>query len=240
MPSPLTAYDVAGRLHNFARDNYLYIGSIIKGTALAAATFVALGVFSDLRTNWPKIIPWIASLFAITVSYMTWGRGVLLTNARSNVLDSIFPLIMGLFEFLLFGVLLPDKEHPFLWHQWFLILALHSLLGFCLVRNRLKNITIVEDFSPALRDLGGEFVQWLKKDMLGASIATGVSFGLWLAMTLLVWPYFKELPSNVVHTVLALAAALFLIKPITEADRQRKRTDTFVSGLLKQGERMNG
>lgn len=65
MPLRLTPTDVAERLQNYPRDNYLYIGGIIKGTVLAGATLVALAVFSDIRTYWPRIVLWVASFLAI-------------------------------------------------------------------------------------------------------------------------------------------------------------------------------
>ena len=236
MPLPLTSKEVAERLRNYPRDNYLYIGSIVKGTALAAATLVALAIFSDLRTHWPRIAPWFASLMAITVSYMTWGRGVLLTNARSNLLDSIFPLMMGLVEFLLFGLLLPDKERPFLWHHWFSILGLHSLLAVLLIQNRLKNTILEEDFSPNLFPLGLELVKWLRKDQIGAGIATVSSLIIWLAMITVGWPYLGPPYADLTHTVLAGLAGILLLLPILSADHQRHYVDKFVSTLFIEGD----
>ncbi len=40
MPLPLNRDQIAGRIRDYPRDSYLFIGSVIKGVALAAATFV--------------------------------------------------------------------------------------------------------------------------------------------------------------------------------------------------------
>src|SRR4051794_23916984 len=120
MPEPVTRDVVAERLMDYSHDSYKYTGSIMQGVALGVATLAILSLSANFPQNWHRWILLGTSVIALLVSYMTWGRGVLLTNSRSNVLDAVFPLGMGICEFLLFGVLTDDKR-PNLWLSWFLI-----------------------------------------------------------------------------------------------------------------------
>src|SRR5882672_1420407 len=121
MPLPIKKHDVAERLRNYTLNNYLYLGSIVKGIALYFATLALMQIFTE--ADWKRAPLWVAPFAAILVSYMTWGRGVLVTNSRSNIADAVFPLLMGIVEFFLFGVLLSNKDHPHFWLNWFLFMS---------------------------------------------------------------------------------------------------------------------
>ena len=84
MSEPLTVVEVLARLKNYPHDNYLYLGSILKGVALYFAAVVGMELLYT-RKFW-RMIPWFAGFAAINVSYMKWGRGILLTNSRAKIL----------------------------------------------------------------------------------------------------------------------------------------------------------
>lgn len=229
MPVQLEREDVIERLQRYPAENYLYIGSIIKGVALTFAMLVAVNILAAPRTFWPLLAPLIASLCAIVVSYMTWGRGVLLTNARSNLNDHIAPLTMGLLESALFGVLLPNQYNEYLWQYWFLVLGCHSLFAVILVRNRIKNVFVVEDFERSLRPLVHEYLSWLRKDQAGAFAIFVVSVGVWLIEACSIWKHPPTKRTEVIHSLLAGIVIIPLIMAIRDADRQRHRIDKLVS-----------
>jgi hypothetical protein len=181
MPLELNAKEVAHRLQGYSRENYLLLANVIKGVVLGTATLSAIHIMADLGNNWQKITPFICSTAAAITSYVTWTRGVLLTNSRSNTRDSVIPLLMGGVEISLFAVL--QNDGPFIkpWHFWFSILGLHALLAVWLVKNRLKN-TSPEDFAPDLRDFAkAEYEEWMKKDIVAAGkgfVMSSVFFGI--------------------------------------------------------------
>ena len=183
MAKPLSLRTVTERAENFTRDNYVFLGSVIKGFVLAAATLAGVKIFSDPRANWPQAVLLVCSFPAVIVSQVTWARGVLLTNARANIWDTVLPLWMGLMEFTLFGVITPDKQvSSMMWHSWFLILALHSLGAVGLVVNRVKLTDVEADFEEPLRELAKRYMGWMKANLIGASIGTVLSFAFWGAV----------------------------------------------------------
>src|SRR5947199_10115571 len=100
MPRLITRKDVVERLHNFPLESYALISNVAKGIALGVGSLVLLQVLFQLRSEWIRFSPWLASMTAVLVSYMKWSRGSLLTNARANVGDMVFPVLMGVLEFL--------------------------------------------------------------------------------------------------------------------------------------------
>ncbi len=124
---------------------------------------------------------------------MKWGRGILLTNSRANILDSFFPLLTGLVEFSLFALLslrlflptLTDIQR--LVHQtwpnwWFLALAAHGLLSVGLVVNRLCVMNISADFDTPLHPVASTLRGWMRGDVLGASAFSCGALLVWLAL----------------------------------------------------------
>jgi len=68
MPLPITSEVVAERLRSYPHDNYLYLGSIIKGVALSFAAGALLKMLPDCALWWPRLLIWITSLAAILVT----------------------------------------------------------------------------------------------------------------------------------------------------------------------------
>src|SRR6267378_3445169 len=71
MPKALANNEIAGRLHDYARNNYLFLGNVTKGVVLAIATSILLQMLSDFRSEWVIVTPWLASFIGILVTYMT-------------------------------------------------------------------------------------------------------------------------------------------------------------------------
>jgi hypothetical protein len=229
MPLPVSSEIIAERLREYPRDNYLYIGSIIKGVALGIAAIALLALLPDLRHAWPQLITWLCSLAAILVSYMTWGRGILVTNSRSNVGDTIFPLGMGILEFLLFGILWPDTKHPWFWLNWFAVLGIHALFAVFLTHNRLNNSVIDEDFNDDLRDLGLLMEKWIREDRIGASCVAGGALAFWVIVRWIVTPLAGIGWGAIVQSILAVPAIAVLIVVICKANKERMTIDKVIS-----------
>jgi hypothetical protein len=231
MPLAITKQDIRDRLKAFPRDNYLYIGSIVKGVALALAATVLLQICADFWHEWKRLPPWFASIAAIMVSYTTWGRGVLVTNSRTNLWDSVFPLVMGIAEFLLFGILLLDPAHSWFWSNWFLFMALHTAGAVGLTHNRLLNSKVPQDFTPDkdMQDLGLAMESWIRQDRFGASMITVGCLIAWACVRWITVPFLGLPMALSIQAVLAIPLSAILCKVIYEANKQRQHIDEVAS-----------
>ena len=215
----------------------------MRSVAWAAGTLVLLEIFIDIRKNWRLLLPWFASLMATMVTLMTWGRGILLTNSKADLLDSILPTLMGITEVCLFSILSPrlnrvdpnpdlNKRVSFEpWHWWLLVLAIHALLAVFLVWNRISLTDIVNDFDLQLQPLAKEYMQWMHDDRFGAAIGFGWFFGLWMLMTLVIRrvKFFRcGLRYATLYAFLALLPIGIYSLVVYNAEKQRQRTDEFV------------
>jgi hypothetical protein len=238
MPLALKTEDVADRLRDYARENYLLLANVIKGVVLGSATVTAVGIASHPGHNWQKISPFICSGAATFISYVTWTRGVLLTNSRVNTRDTVLPLVMGGVEVSLFGILNTKGAFPAPWHFWFFLLSLHSLLAVFLVINRIKN-TRREDFDPKLRELVyDDYRAWMKKDVIGALVGTFLSFVFGLVTLFLWWKadqrvWFGIHPGDWAILVLPFIAFFFLLQATQRATRQLLELDAKISKELQ-------
>jgi hypothetical protein len=232
MPLPITKLQIRDRLLAFPRDNYLYMGSIVKGVAMALAATVLLQICANFWTEWKRLFPWFASITAIMVSYITWGRGVLVTNSRMNLWDNIFPLTMGIGEFLLFGILLKDDKIPSdFWVNWFLFSAFHTAGAVGLTHNRLKNSIVPKDFAADkdMQALGAEMESWIRQDRRGAF---GITLGCliaWAFVRWIAWPLWGLELALLIQAMLTIPLSAILWKVICDANKQRHRIDEVVS-----------
>lgn len=229
MARQLTREDVASRLKSYQRDGYLYIGGFMKSVTFAAATIVLIEIFSKILSGglegWMRLCLWGVSLMATLVSYITWGRGTLLANSRGNLRDSIFPLFMGITEFLLFAVISIKSltsGNPDIWKWWFWVIAINFLLGVLITKNRKGIVDVTKDFAPNLQALGEELAQWVEDDRKGAMR------GLWIAGVMAIPAIF--IPDNWrwVYFVMTIPFFVVFFKAIIRADKQRKRIEEVI------------
>ncbi len=260
MSSQLTVDELAARLNSFPYDRFLYIGSFMRSVAWAAGTVVLLEIVRHRTDYLPRLLPWLVSFLATMVTLMTWGRGVLFTNSRANLGDSIFPTLMGILEFCLFAILAPPgifggggtsvgfnaatRFGRFLgnlhaWHFWFFVLAAHTALAVLLVKNRIDQTDIANDFDPKLSTLANSYMNWMKADKSGAWTATKASlfFGVLMIFTIHI---FKSYEKGWIHVISAIVyPALFVLpilnlgRVIIDAERQRQEADYQVSQIVK-------
>lgn len=262
MSSQLTVNQLAHRLHNFPYDRYLYIGSFMRSVAWAAGTIVLLSILGNGKTHVPRLLPWAVTLLATMVTLMTWGRGVLFTNSRASVWDSVLPTAMGVVEFCLFAILEPQvfgsatrafdlssiagfMSRVELWHFWFFVLAAHTAFAVALVHNRIRNTKIPDDYEPSLQPLAKEYVTWMKRDRLGAGIATVLSI---VSGFLMIWMIHEFKSSHkswihilcgVVYAVLFIGPGINLVKVINDAETQRQEADRQVFRMIPRVQRAN-
>jgi hypothetical protein len=230
MPLPLDWQTVADRLKDFPRDNYTFIGSVMKGTSLFLGSYVLLEFHTDWKKYRARLLPWCVALLAILVTYTTWGRGVLLTNSHANLCDNVFPLAMGIIEVLMFGILnVKEQASPDSWLDWPFLLGVHAIFAVALISNRLFCVDPIADFDAGLRPLAHDLVGWVRADAFGASGLAILAFAAWTLLrvmrkrqrdhkTILRW-----------QNRFAIFFILLLSFVVWGAEKQRAKIDEFVS-----------
>jgi len=174
----------------------------------------------------------------LIISYGKWSRGALFVNARANALDIVLPMLMGVAEFLLFGVLIVDTksynlgESRTLWLNWSAFVAIHSFLGMAIVWNRLHFLDMPRDFDASLTSLVNDYRKWSKQDRLQTLVVGSIASAVWVAERIVascggawiaMW----------VQTVFELLFIFGAWKPISDSSRQQNQIDAFVSGPPK-------
>lgn len=215
MPQPVKNDEIQSRLHEYARSNYLFLGNVTKGVVLAIATQVLLQIVGDFRAEWVRLMPWLASFFGIVVTYVTWDIGTLLSNARTNTLDSVLPLSMGVAEFLLFGILWKIDQSK-LWLNWLLCSGTHSLIGGLIAHNRIRITDFHADFvDPKMSKI---YEAWLLRCKGGAFFLAGATYILWLGQK---WVE----AGKIFQFVCGIPISLLLIKIILDTTTMKRRVD---------------
>ena len=229
MPDRLSTEILKSRLRDYPRDGYLFIGSIMKGTALAAGTLVLLEILADFSNMWPRLLPWLTSVVAVMVTYLTSGKGILLTNSRANLGDSLFPLLLGIDEFCLFAILLPRLDAPNLWRAWLIVLAVHAFLGFALVYNRLRTMRKHKTELPqSLEHLSNKLYAWASGGKRDAAVG---AFTATLAGSLACFVLPRWLAGtsyDLAYNSLTLPFLIILAIVAYKTDQQRQTIDEYV------------
>lgn len=218
MPKPLQNDEIQRRLHDFARSNYLFLGSVTKGVVLSIATLVLLQIVGDFRSEWMRLSPWVASFTGIVVSYVTWDVGTVLSNSRTNTLDAVLPLLMGVSEFLLFGVLWKVDKST-LWLNWLFFSSTHSFLGALIVWNRIRITDLDSDFEDS--DVSKVYDVWLQECRKAAARGAVFAFVAWLFQKLMLPPGAEKK----FQSLLAILITAVLIRIILNTTTLKRRVD---------------
>lgn len=245
MPLAIRAEEIGARLRDYPYSTYIYMGSVMKGVTLSVATIALLQILTNWGKEWERFLPWVASLFAILVTYMTWGRGILVTNSRANAFDGLLPLLMGVAEFLLFAVLITDPTHPdvesTLWLNWCLILAMHAGLAVPLTLNRLHNSRVKEDFESSwkVQAIGKFMESGILSDLIGASFLSISAFGAWLSVRYVLTHFMHGAKvAGGLQACLAVLFATVLGGVVQKANGERVRIDKIISRIVRQREKI--
>jgi hypothetical protein len=179
---PLTIMELRHRVINYGYTSYSNFQYLIKSGVFAIA---ALTIFNILAANnqfrSQRIALWLASLGFSLLTLSTWNRGSMLSNGKANIADSLFQLLMGVTEYLLFLILSPEVSKADGWVTWYIAAAGQGFFAAGLVWNRIRLTDVERDFAAELRDLGNQYRRWLRHDIIGAvslSIVTLILFAI--------------------------------------------------------------
>ena len=240
MARELTSNVVQNRLREYVANHYLMLISVIKGVVLYAAAYALLAAFRDPATLVPRLALWLASFAGALISYVTWARGVVMTNEKYNLGDAVWPLAMGVAEILPFAILMPDNG-PRFWWNWYLVLAVHSFCAFLLTGNRLRQTDVIADYNGSLKnasnesmqDLAMEYKGWVERDHRITLIISVIATIVWALMRWVVLPRWQW--AIQAQAVLGLIAFAALLKAAHVAICQRTRIDEFTTNLTRHG-----
>lgn len=219
----------------------------MRSIALAAGTVVLLEILVNCRTYRLLLLPWLATLIACLVTITTWGRGLVLTNSRADLLDTVLPMLMGIAEVCMFTILSPRlllrhepqethgqklPEDSFrLWIYWFVFSTIHTFLAVILVGNRISQTNVAEDFCKELKPLAEEYITWMWSDLIGALFGTALSAAS--AFFLFIW-FRKQKSLRGWCIGLTVLPIIILTSVVIRADHQRERTEAFIFALSRQ------
>jgi hypothetical protein len=181
----LTKLAVQTRLRDFVFINYTQLGFATTSGALAFAGGTLIPIIKESGISFFPRIGFLIAGFCITmISLTTWNaRSIFCGSARLSVGDALWPLAMGLANFVLFATLLPGSD-PFLW-QWFpLVAVFHGFFGFMLTRGRLKITREGLDFESDLGKLKEMVIAEITSDKNGTIIFMAVSMVFFVTIQL--------------------------------------------------------
>ncbi|TDD81327.1 hypothetical protein E1293_18830 [Actinomadura darangshiensis] len=171
------------RMDMYLSERYLNLHNTLVGVALgiaglaAANLLSASGDYEHYQTAFWML--WVASLLAVVVAYAGTVIGsVLLPAQPPEMLDLLIPLALGIFEFLLFGLLahkvtgLTDPSRvTFAWFIAFTAFALTAAGAIGRAYWIIKPDTFSSDAAPAV----DEYRSGLRRDISSAMLLATVS-----------------------------------------------------------------
>jgi hypothetical protein len=227
----LTKTDILERLHSQTLESYALIANVAKGIALGAASIALLEIVAAGGYEWLRLLPWIASLELLVLTYMKWVYGILLSSSRSNIGDIIYPFVMAVTEFILFGILfVEDDKGGYRWLGWLVVYITHGVVSFLIVSNR-RRLLMDCDFENDMKELCAEARSWMTADRVAIGVSVSVATITWIVGHVLVLPCSGPRVWSYVVAGFALFASALLWKPIRDTSAQRARIDRFVSLL---------
>ncbi|MER7839749.1 hypothetical protein ABTY98_28650 [Streptomyces sp. NPDC096040] len=183
MATPVTRIQLEERLHTHLTNHYMQLHGTLVSIALGAAAFAA----SSLATATPGQadsrgilwVMWVGGLLAIAVVYAGTVTGAFTLPAGiPSLWDLVFPLLISLAQFMVFGVLTrtvapftnPDK----IVQWWFFGMA--GVGGFAAIaimraRHLVKGSSYETDLGRAI----SYYKERLKSDAMGASLLALIS-----------------------------------------------------------------
>lgn len=217
--STITRERMAERAQAYGRDQYLFVYSVLKGAVLANAAYVLSVFLSSSPKNMALFPLWLASFGALILTYNTTFRGTLFLNHRVTWLDTVFPLVLALTEFLLFSVLQTPSSLTRTPTIWYLVFGMHNGVACIIVWNRRRQVRF-SDYSFDLHPLLIRYSSWLKRDMIGAGASSACWLTVWGALTFYLIPRFRWTAEF--HPYLGMAAFAVTAMVIVSAETDRR------------------
>ncbi|MGW0632308.1 hypothetical protein [Streptomyces sp. NPDC002758] len=198
----MTRTHLEERLHIHLTNHYMQLHGTLVSIALGAAGFAAASLATATRgqadSSGVLWLMWVGGLLAIAVVYAGTVTGAFTLPAGiPSLWDLVFPLLIGLAQFMVFGVLTrtvaPFTNLDTIVEMWFFGMAgVGGFAGIGILRAR--HLVKVSSYEPALNSAMKYYRGRLKSDFIGASLTAliGCLGGVLLASGVhldLAWTY---------------------------------------------------
>lgn len=171
------------RMDTYLSERYLNLHNTLVGVALGIAGLAAAnllnasGEFEEYRVAFWMLL--VASLLAVVVAYAGTAIGsVLLPSHPPEMLDLLIPLVLGIFEFLLFGLLAHKvtglTDPSTVTFAWFIAFTLFALTAAGAI-GRAYRIIDPDGFSSDVEKAVTKYHSGLRWDVLSAVLLAAVS-----------------------------------------------------------------
>lgn len=176
----LTRTVLAERFRDYAMTFYGQLGYANKSGALAIAGLALISIIAHPGNDLaPRLVYWASGLMLIMVTLVSWTiHPMFVGSAKLNLHDLFWPVVTGIAEYAMFGVLVWVPEAPKLWEVFPIAVTLQALTSWFLVVNRQAILRKHEDFSPELSVIESKMVRSVNGSFAATTIATLVYLAL--------------------------------------------------------------
>jgi hypothetical protein len=177
------------RVRDYLINHYLVLHITVVSVTLAMAGVSAASLITRSNTSSIDIVVlwllWTGSLLATAVAYAGAMVGAFaLPPAVPKVMDLVLPLLMGITEFLLFSILIrqvtSSARLATVVNTWLIMMAIFSVIALMSIIAAKRHLIDalkaaaekqVEIYSPEAASVVSRYVDYLKRDQVGATTA---------------------------------------------------------------------
>jgi hypothetical protein len=203
----LTREILRSRLRDYAMSFYGQMGYANKSGALAVAGVALLSIIlTPSHDLLPRFIYWLTGLMMVTVTLVSWTvHPLFVGSARMRIADLMSPVVTGISEYFIFGVLIWTPDYPKLWLWFPFAVAAQGFTSWLLVVNRLGLLRKREDFAPELAPIE----RMMKNSIVGSFVAT--SFASVFYTTMGLWTYFDSTQPEANQKTFLIVIVVFVV-----------------------------
>ncbi|MGW9032668.1 hypothetical protein ACWGQ5_53795 [Streptomyces sp. NPDC055722] len=171
------------RLHTYLTNHYMQLHGTLVSIALGAAGFAAASLATAPRgqadSSGVLWLMWVGGLLAIAVVYVGTVTGAFTLPAGiPSLWDLVIPLLIGLAQFMVFGVLTrtvaPFTNLDTIVEMWLFGMVGVGAFGAISIL-RARHLVKVSSYEPALNSAMEYYRGRLKSDSMGASLTALIS-----------------------------------------------------------------
>lgn len=203
----LTRDILRSRLRDYAMSFYGQMGYANKSGALAVAGVALLSIIiSPSHDLLPRLIYWLTGILMVTVTLVSWTvHPLFVGSARMRITDLMSPVMTGIAEYFIFGLLIWTPDYPTLWRWFPFAVAAQGFTSWLLVVNRLSLLWKGEDFAPELAVIE----KMMKASVIGSFVATSFATLFFAAMGM--WTYRVSAKPVADHDYMHIVIVVFIV-----------------------------
>jgi hypothetical protein len=165
--------------------HYLDLYNVMKGVTLAVAGLSLLEIVVR-HSAMGRLLLWLVAFAGAVLTYYGVIAGAALLNHRPSLPDILFPMLLSVSELMLIyqpGVGLDDPHPEWIPRDWFVLLAVWSLLCGCVIVFVSRGLRLGK-YSSALKPVASMYVNRLRIDSWSAFSCGALSLAIFVAWRL--------------------------------------------------------